>query len=241
MENTSSYYCPCCKNHVSQFIPWPAGSFEPQPFQLENWNLETGICSICMAMDRERLYVWFIERETDLLRANVSVLHIDPEREKHVKNRMSTCANLHYVCGDSKPLDPWTKGLDATNLYFGDQAFDVVLCSHILENIPDDRKAMREFYRVMKVGGWGIMQVPLATNVETSFEDEQVVTPEDRIRAYGHQDRVRVYAKEDYIQRLESVGFRVELYNIAERYSIEEACKLGLSKEDNLYIVHKDA
>ncbi|MDQ0417333.1 SAM-dependent methyltransferase [Croceifilum oryzae] len=239
MAHKSSYYCPCCKNHISQFVPWPAGFFEPQSFKLENWNPKTGICSICMAMDRERLYVWFMERETDLVRANVSVLHIDPE--KNVKNRLDTCSNLQYVCGDLKPLDPWTKGIDVTNLYYEDQSFDVVLCSHILENILDDGKAMRELYRVMKVGGWGIMQVPLATNIKMSFEDERVVTPEDRTRAYGHQDHVRVYAKEDYIQRLESVGFRVELYNIAEKYSIEETHKLGLSKEDNLYIVHKDA
>ncbi|WP_093290313.1 methyltransferase domain-containing protein [Thermoactinomyces sp. DSM 45892] len=241
MEHTSSYYCPCCKNHVAQFIPWPAGFFEPESFQLENWNPETGICSMCRALDRERLYTWFIERETDLFMAQAFVFHIDPEKEKHVKNKLAEYSNLHYVSGEFKPLDPWTKGLDVTNLYYKDHSFDVIICSHILDNISEDRKAMSELYRVMKVGGWGIMQVPLAINIGTSLEDEQRITPEDRARVYGHPDHVRVYAKEDYIKRLESVGFRVELYNIAKRYSFEEAHRLGLSKEDNLYIVHKDA
>ncbi|WP_083426279.1 methyltransferase domain-containing protein [Thermoactinomyces sp. DSM 45891] len=208
---------------------------------MENWNPKTEICSMCMAMDRERLYVWFMERETDLFMAPKVVFHIDPEKEKNVKNKLAIHSNLYYVSGDLKPLDPWTKALDVTNLYYEDHSFDVIICSHILENISEDRKAMGELYRVMKVGGWGIMQVPLATNVAMSFEDERVMTADDRARAYGHPNHVRVYAKEDYIKRLESVGFRVELYNIAERYSIKEAHKLGLSKEDNLYIVHKDA
>jgi 2-polyprenyl-3-methyl-5-hydroxy-6-metoxy-1,4-benzoquinol methylase len=43
---------------------------------------------------------------------------------------------------------------------FDDNTYDIILCNHVLEHIPDDTKAMQELYRVLKPGGMGIFQIP---------------------------------------------------------------------------------
>jgi 2-polyprenyl-3-methyl-5-hydroxy-6-metoxy-1,4-benzoquinol methylase len=46
------------------------------------------------------------------------------------------------------------------NLPYGNSTYDVVLCSHTLEHIPDCRKALAELMRVIRPGGLLIIAVP---------------------------------------------------------------------------------
>ncbi|WP_051317917.1 class I SAM-dependent methyltransferase [Cohnella thermotolerans] len=114
-----------------------------------------------------------------------------------------------------------------------------MICSHVLEHVPDDRKAMRELYRVMKRGGWGIMQVPIALSLQTTKEDPRVIAPSHRLRVFGQEDHVRLYAKEDYVQRLESVGFAVKQIELGQAYKKADIFKYGLSPKDVLYVAMK--
>lgn len=125
------------------------------------------------------------------------------------------------------------------SINYPDQMFDAVICSHVLEHVSDDLKAMKELHRVMKNDGWGIMQVPIALNLQKTNEDPNIVTPEHRFQAFGQEDRVRIYAKGDFVQRLESVGFTVNQIHFAQKYGIAEIMKYGLSQKDILYIVTK--
>jgi SAM-dependent methyltransferase len=115
--------------------------------------------------------------------------------------------NLTYTCAD---LDPGRGDIEAdlTQLPFNDHDFDVVICNHVLEHVPEDRKAMAEVFRVLKPGGWAILQTPFDRSREATFEDSSAVTPEDRKRLYGHIDHVRIYGR-DFKARLEQAGFRV--------------------------------
>ncbi len=45
------------------------------------------------------------------------------------------------------------KEIDVTRITYDSNTFDVILCSHVLEHVPDDDKAMRELYRVLKPNG----------------------------------------------------------------------------------------
>src|SRR5262249_12426105 len=85
---------------------------------------------------------------------------------------------------------------------------------HVLEHVPDDRRAMREFYRVLKPGGWAILLVPIT--VERTFEDPAVVDPAERLRLFGQEDHVRRYGP-DYGDRLSEAGFAVSGVNVSER------------------------
>ncbi|EOO23858.1 glycosyltransferase [Bacillus cereus VD133] len=230
-------YCQYCNQEFKSFSPWPAHYDFPK-YTFEMWNKDTGICPVCYSMDRERLYRTYIETETDLLSSEYTMLHIAPEAK--LRRWLNEHKNITYVCGDLEPKDSLMEEIDVTKLTYENNAFDVILCSHVLEHVPDDEKAMRELCRVLKPGGWGIIQVPIVTNVECIIEDKSVVTPQLRKLVFGQEDHVRIYNQSGFIQRLTNAGFKVELYNVAEKSGMGSARKLGLSETDILYIVRKD-
>jgi SAM-dependent methyltransferase len=228
------YKCNMCGHTSDEFIQWP-DVFDFDKYEFEMYNKYTATCPICGTFDRERAYKYFIEHEVNIDKNN-RLLHIAPERnlKQWLKPQVGT-----YIAGDLFPADSETHRVDITDIAFDDEYFDIILCSHVLEHVPDDITAMKEFYRVLKPGGWGILQVPLVLDLSETFEDFTVVTPEERLKVFGQDDHVRVYAKVDYIKRLASVGFKVETFNIAKKYGINEAIRHGLSQDDNLYIVYK--
>ncbi|MGB4660621.1 MAG: glycosyltransferase, partial [Mobilitalea sp.] len=235
-NHVDQFKCGYCNHGFNEFKPYP-DKFDFPGHLFEMDNKYGYFCPNCGSMDRERLYKLFIETETDLLCANKEVLHIAPE--KNFRNLLLNNKKLDYVCGDLYPQDRLTKRIDITDIKYPENTFDVVLCSHVLEHVPDDRLAMKEFYRVLKPGGWGIMQVPICISIDETYEDFSITTPEGRKKAFGQDDHVRIYEKNDYIRRLVETGFEVELYNFAEKYGEKEASKYGFSKTDNLYLVHK--
>ncbi|MDA1925440.1 glycosyltransferase [Bacillus cereus] len=229
-------YCQYCNQEFEKFSPWPA-HYDFQKYEFEMWNKDTGICPVCYSMDRDRLYRAYIETETDLLSRNYTMLHIAPEVK--VRGWLNQFKNITYICGDLEPKDSLMEEIDITRIAYENNTFDVILCSHVLEHVPDDEKAMRELYRVLKPNGWGIIQVPIVMNVDFIIEDKSIVTPLLRKIAFGQEDHVRIYNRSGFIQRLTDAGFKVELYNIAQKQGIEIARKFGLSETDMLYIVRK--
>src|SRR5262249_22552432 len=113
------------------------------------------------------------------------------------------------------------------DIQFSDATFDVIYCSHVLEHVRNDRRAMREFHRVLKPAGWAVLLVPIT--VERTFEDDSVVEPTQRLRLFGHEDHVRRYGP-DYVDRLEAAGFDVEEIRAADLCSEEDARRMGVSR-----------
>ena len=105
--------------------------------------------------------------------------------------------NIDYLSADLNSPSAMVK-MDITNIKYEDNSFDVIICNHVLEHIPDDRKAMSELYRVLKPGGWAILQVPISLLLNKTYEDPTVTTPEEREKVFGQSDHVRIYAK-DYV------------------------------------------
>jgi SAM-dependent methyltransferase len=116
--------------------------------------------------------------------------------------------------------------MDITNIDYPDQSFDVIYCSHVLEHVQDDRKAMREFYRVLKTTGWAILLVPITA--EKTLEDPSLVGPEERLRVFGQADHVRRYGP-DYVDRLREAGFSVQVTKVNDLVQNDEAIRLGLT------------
>ncbi|MCG2686887.1 methyltransferase domain-containing protein [Candidatus Parcubacteria bacterium] len=127
---------------------------------------------------------------------------------------------------------------DITKMNFQDKFFNVIICNHVLEHVKDDQKAMHELFRVLKPKGIDILQVPISKTVKETFEDFSMTTPEDREKYFGQEDHVRIYGQ-DYKKRLESVGFKVELYDIKKDLSIKEIKIFGLNQEEILYVCQK--
>ena len=107
--------------------------------------------------------------------------------------------------------------------------FDVILCNHLLEHIPDDMKAMKELYRVLKPGGWSILQSPIL--LEKTFEDFTVTEPKEREKIFGQADHVRKYGL-DYTDRLAEAGFIVNVDDYARTMDEKLYQRYCLEKED---------
>jgi ubiquinone/menaquinone biosynthesis C-methylase UbiE len=127
--------------------------------------------------------------------------------------------------------------MDVQNIPFPDGSFDVVFCNHVLEHVADDRAAMREMWRVMRPGGWGVMLSPVDETHRTTFEDDTITDRAERTRLFGQYDHRRVYGL-DYADRLRKAGFTVEERDYFAELPEEERRRYGLRSEI-LYIVRK--
>ena len=127
---------------------------------------------------------------------------------------------------------------DICDLPFEDQSYDLILCNHVLEHIPDDLKAMNELYRILKKGGTLIAQVPIDVNLEKTYEDKNVTDPKVRTRLFGQYDHVRVYGQ-DYYLKLESVGFLPVNVHFEKTLTLEEIDKYALSQEEQITVMLK--
>ena len=121
--------------------------------------------------------------------------------------------------------------LDITALPFADGSLDAVVCNHVLEHVPDDRAAMREFRRVLSPRGWAILQSPLDPRRAVTFEDFSVQDPGERERVFGQFDHVRIYGR-DYIDRLTTAGFRVEAVPFADQLGSDTVTRHALRSEE---------
>ena len=128
--------------------------------------------------------------------------------------------------------------MDLTNLTFEDNSFDCIICYHVLEHIPDDKKAMRELYRVLKPTGWAILQVPLLKGIYETREDLSITSPEMRRKLYGQEDHVRYYGL-DYKDRLESSGFDVRIDNFSATLAPALINRFRLIANEDIYFCTK--
>ena len=165
-------------------------------------------CPWCRSNDRERLLYLFLRRHTRLFRTPLRVLHFAPEAR--LSRRIARSQPAGYTTADLRM--PGVELLvDLTDLPLPDSSFDVVICSHVLEHVPDDRQAMRELRRVLAPGGWAVLQVPIGSRLEQTEEEDAArpLTGEQRAERFGDPSHARLYAERDYVRRLEEAGFTV--------------------------------
>jgi ubiquinone/menaquinone biosynthesis C-methylase UbiE len=127
---------------------------------------------------------------------------------------------------------------DLHEIPLDENKFDVVFCNHVMEHVTDANQCMKELFRVLKPGGWAIMQVPQDFNREVTFEDPSIITPEDREKYYWQKDHVRLFGK-DYPNWLEKAGFIVEKFQKEDHYSQEIIDRYRLQQSEILYIARK--
>lgn len=188
-----------------------------------------------LSLERHRLLWLYLKNETDFFHAPYKLLHFAPEQAFY--KRFREMKNLDYTTTDL--LSPLADvKADICNLPFADNSYDVILCNHVLEHIPDDAKAMQELYRVMKPGGWGIFQIPQDLNRAETFEDNSITDRKQRAEIFGQYDHVRVYGR-DYFDKLRSVGFSVEEVDYTKKLDPSLVEKYGLAKGEILPVCKK--
>lgn len=188
-----------------------------------------------LSLERHRLFWLYLKNETDFFKAQKKVLHFAPEQAFY--KRFKKMSNLDYVTTDlNSPLADVKA--DICNLPFKENTFDVIFCNHVLEHIPDDTKAMQELYRVLKVGGMGIFQIPQYLSREKTFEDNSITDKKERQKIFGQYDHVRIYGR-DYFDKLRSIGFEVDEVDYTKTLSETEIDKFRLAKGEIIPVVSK--
>lgn len=164
------------------------------------------------------------------------MLHIAPEL--CFIDRFEAMSNLEYITADIE--SPLAKvKMDIHQIPFEENTFDVIFCNHVLEHVDDDLKALSEMKRVLKPGGWAILQVPFFYPLrKTTYEDKRITTPKDREKAFGQDDHVRMYG-EDYGARLASSGLEVVEDHLVEELTSEEVERYALPKNETIFMVVK--
>lgn len=188
-----------------------------------------------LSLERHRQMWLFLQSETDFFTKTYKVLHIAPEQE--FLRKFKKMKNLDYISADLYSPIVDVKA-DILDLPFENESYDIVFCNHVLEHIEDDQKAMSELYRVMKKGGWGILQVPMKNSLEKTYEDFSITDPKEKQKHFGQYDHVRWYGM-DYFDRLKNVGFEVDINYYSKTFSADQIKKYGLIANEILPVVYK--
>jgi SAM-dependent methyltransferase len=216
--------CPVCEGHFRKFLPYG------------NQGIDNRLCPKCLSLERHRLIWLFLKQKTNFFDAELKVLHIAPEQPflkkfKALKKLDYTTADLLSPIADVK--------MDIRQMPFADNTYDVLMCNHVLEHIDDELKATKEIHRVLKPGGWAILQVPLDSSLEVTYEDLSITNPKQREKLFGQYDHVRLYGL-DYAERLEKSGLKVYPDKLVEEIGNELAERYRLDKSEYLYFCKKE-
>jgi len=188
-----------------------------------------------LSLERHRLLWLYLQRETDFFSDKLKLLHFAPEQAFY--KRFRALKNLDYTTTDlNSPLADVKA--DICNLPFKENEFDVILCNHVLEHIPDDTKAMQELFRVLKPKGMAILQIPQDLSRETTFEDHTITDKKERAIIFGQYDHVRVYGR-DYFNKLRDIGFTVEEVDYTATLSNKDITKYCLAKGEIIPVCFK--
>ncbi len=190
-------YCPVCEGSFSHFLPAGTGAR----------RREQAVCPVCRSRERDRLSWLFIrDRQQELLQRHMQFLHIAPE--PRLGEFFFSTIGEGYITADLMRKDVMVR-LDVQDMVYPNETMDAIYCSHVLQDVPDDKQAIDECFRVLRPGGWAVMNVPIfadstaeATtpgNVRASWDRR----PDEHVRDYGL----------DYTQRLEAGGFSVTVYS----------------------------
>ncbi len=188
-----------------------------------------------LSLERHRLLWLYLKNETDFFSKELKVLHFAPEQAFY--SRFKKQKNLDYTTTDLESPLADVKA-DICNLPFENDAYDVILCNHVLEHIPDDTNAMQELYRVLKPGGMAILQIPQDLSREKTFEDNSITDKKERAKIFGQYDHVRVYGR-DYFDKLRTIGFKVDEVDYTAKLSKEEVEKYCLAKGEIIPVCYK--
>jgi hypothetical protein len=217
----SNVTCPICNGSFRRFLPY--GRITPR---------ENALCPNCLSLERHRLIWLYLKDKTDFFKEKRHVLHIAPEA--CFIPRFEKIHGDNYITADIE--SPLAKvKMDIHNIPFDQNSFDVVLCNHVLEHVTDDIRAINEIHRVLKPGGFAILQVPFFSPVaDKTFEDLSITDKREREKLFGQDDHVRKYGK-DYGSRISKGGLNPFEDTFASELPAAVQKKFGLVKEEVIF------
>ncbi len=234
--------CYVCKKKFNHFGKFRKGSKGLNAFvvnlQVVGSDVDNFMCHFCGSNDRTRhLFMFFDKLKLWEKFVNASVLHFAPEIT--IVEKIKSLKPESYAMGDLYPNKEEYQKMDITQIPFQDDSIDVLICNHVLEHVPDYKKAFREIHRVLRAGGFAILQTPYSELLDQNFEDRNIDTDELRLFFYGQEDHVRFFSKKQFLHDLEETGFTLKIVNHTDIFTDEETQYYGVNKKEDLIRVIK--
>ena len=202
---------------------------------LSHGSVAEAVCPVCLSHGRHRIAWKWLERHSGLDRGEKRLLHLAPEPE--LTRRLRHLSNLRVISGDlGSPLAELR--VDVTRLGLMDRSFDAVICSHVLEHVPCDSAAIAELYRILRPGGWLMVQVPLPSGRLVTDEDPSITSPSERARRFGQADHLRLYGM-DIVDRLRREGFEVDVLTASDLFDPRRLSHHCLRLDEPLFVARR--
>jgi SAM-dependent methyltransferase len=202
------HYCVICMRRVRRFLPYRNGLASEAPLmralRLISSDVVNFTCPSCGAHDRERHLLLYL-RASGLFDAipGMHILQFAPEAR--LTGLIANQSPGRHVKCDLFPFAPDVQRVDLTAMPFEEASFDLVIANHVLEHVDDDHRALAEIARVMKPGGYAILQTPYSPMLSRTWQDNGIVDESSRFQAFGQEDHVRLYGR-DIFERFASAG-----------------------------------
>ena len=209
-----TFHCNVCDRELRRFIPMPDGD---------------RICPNCGSISRIRRLWEVLEKE--FLGEQIKVLDFSPSRSLYRK--LKSYPPVFYTATDISGDFISDTGFDITLIDSEAEAFDLIICYHILEHVEDDAKAMHELYRILSGNGACIIQTPFREG--EIYEDPSITTRQERLKHFGQEDHVRIYSVSGLEERLSKAGFRVEVRD----YTTNENNLHGFKEQETILVCRK--
>jgi SAM-dependent methyltransferase len=235
--------CPVCESRFHSYLPLPAqyeASWKKYGFpytinDFETLNAAAFSCPACGATDRDRLFAVYLSGLVKSMGAGSSFLDIAPGQALSKWIR-ANCKGRYITCDLFMPGVDVVADIQDMNPFQADE-FDLILCSHVLEHVPDDRKALSELYRVLRKGGQLLLLVPVVTRLSEVIEDPSLTDIPSRWKQFGQDDHIRLYSAKGFAERITEAGFTLERFSAAALNV--NFSKSGFQENAVLYIARK--
>jgi predicted SAM-dependent methyltransferase len=242
-KNGNKHKCYICGNTFNHFNKYHGGTKNIPKFRL-NLNLvdsdrDNFGCPFCSTFDRERhLFMFFDKLNFWKQLPEYKILHFAPE--KYLSEKIESLNPIEYVKADFNPNQTGVKKVDATDIHYQDNSFDLVICNHVLEHIPNYLAAISEIYRVLKPKGIAILQTPFSKLLIENFEDENINTDTLRDFFYGEKDHYRIFSEQQFLNDLKNAGFNLKVIRHKELFEDKISFYYGVNiNEDLIQVIKK--
>lgn len=238
--------CPVCKNKVRSFPPLSrslikkikTSGFDLDINEFETLNLREYYCPHCGCSDRDRIFVIQIEKLVKHQQIPQKGLFVEfapvPTLTKRIRELLPDwklrTADLYDPQVDDKIDICDMKEKYQSNYY------DFFLCSHVLEHVKDDVKALQELFRITKKGGYGILMAPIHKSLKKTREASGFETEEERWKLFAQNDHLRLYSKSDWQLKIKNAGFELLQKLFQDK---DECTRFGINRGSILYCVKK--
>jgi len=234
--------CYVCKNSIPAYIPHLGGWGDVSDFLVKSDVVGSDVdnyeCPVCHNHDRVRhLFMYFNALNLWKKMPGKRILHIAPEdaiSAKIIENHPA-----QYVRGDIDPSGSDIIKIDVSFIEYGDGHFDMVICNHVLEHVHDYLKAFTEIYRVLKPGGFAILQTPLARGIDSHYVDSSINSNALRSKFYGATTHLRLFSEYQFFQELSGAGLNLDVIHHSELFTDMDAQVFEVNKKEDLIMVNK--